>query len=812
MCNAEKNEARSARSLCFSLVILTAVSSFAHSAETEVREVPLANPGFESNVLHEGWSLHVYGAPPTLAQDATVCHEGRQSLRVSAAEPSDTAFGQEMDLQAGQLYRLTGWVKTQNLDPKGSPVFGTFQVQNPGGQGTLVSGRNHPGDTDWTKESLLFRAPPGGRTRIALFFVGFGKGTGTVWFDDIRLEKVLFMRTHLHVRRDFIGDSEISPFQYGQFIEYLCDLVPGMWAEKIYNASFEGVVPYNVAFRKETDFREKPWYPVGAVHRGDYALDEENPFNGKVSQRISVEGEPCTLGIAQDDLFVESGKRYRLSVYLRQEGLQEPVRACLRGYGVLPLPQTYFYPKQKWQKYTVRLVPSPGRGMGILPMLRHGRDARATGGTTHATLALEFLGPGTVWIDQVSLMPEETVGGWRTDVVEALRDLRPGIIRFGGSTTETFDWRNTIGDPDRRVPWANAPWGGMHPTGAGLEEFVQLCQAVDTEPLICVRVSGKEPAEGAAQVEYFNGGPDSPMGRLRVENGHREPYGVKYWQVGNELGGDAYARELAAFCAAMKAVDPTIKLLSAFPSPAVLREAGKYLDYLCPHHYGCADLAGKEADLENLRRLAAEYAPGRNLKIAVTEWNTTAGDWGLGRAMLWTLDNALDCSRYHNLLHRYADLVQIANRSNLTNSFCSGILQTNNFRLYKTPTYYAQQLYARHAGTRPLEVETEGDLERNDVSATLSRDGRTVVLFVVNNTRDARKVTLDLSAFGSLEKSAQIWTLMDTQQAGERDATNSFDDPERVRPVASSLSVRSGQFDYIFPALSLTVLKFGAGV
>jgi alpha-L-arabinofuranosidase len=105
-------------------------------------------------------------------------------------------------------------------------------------------------------------------------------------------------------------------------------------------------------------------------------------------------------------------------------------------------------------------------------------------------------------------------------------------------------------------------------------------------------------------------------------------------------------------------------------------------------------------------------------------------------------------------------------------------------------------------------VEIEGDLERNDVSATLSRDGRTVVLFVVNNTPDARKVTLDLSAFGPLEKTTQIWTLTDTHRAGERDVTNSFEEPGRVRPVASSLSVRSVQFDYIFPALSLTVLKF----
>ena len=80
MCNARKHEPRSTRSLWFSLFLLTAVRSFTHAAETEVREMSLVNPGFESNLLHEGWSLHVYGAPPTLAQDAAVRHEGRMSV------------------------------------------------------------------------------------------------------------------------------------------------------------------------------------------------------------------------------------------------------------------------------------------------------------------------------------------------------------------------------------------------------------------------------------------------------------------------------------------------------------------------------------------------------------------------------------------------------------------------------------------------------------------------------------------------------------------------------------------------------------
>src|SRR4029077_11571982 len=113
------------------------------------------------------------------------------------------------------------------------------------------------------------------------------------------------------------------------------------------------------------------------------------------------------------------------------------------------------------------------------------------------------------------------------------------------------------------------------------------------------------------------------------------------------------------------------------------------------------------SDLESIRRLLQEHAPGRPIRVAVTEWNTTAGDAGPKRARLWSLENALACARYHNLLHRHADLVTIANRSNLTNSFCSGILQTDNHRLFKTPTYYAQQLYATLAGNRPLAIESD---------------------------------------------------------------------------------------------------------
>ena len=115
--------------------------------------------------------------------------------------------------------------------------------------------------------------------------------------------------------------------------------------------------------------------------------------------------------------------------------------------------------------------------------------------------------------------------------------------------------------------------------------------------------------------------------------------------------------------------------------------------------------------------------------------------------MLWTLANALACSRYHNLLYRQCDLVEIANRSNLINSFCSGIIQADNHRLYKTPTYYAQQLYATLAGNRPLRLASA--LPPNtgpDLSATLSAKGDEVVLFAVNDTKAGITCPLDFSA------------------------------------------------------------------
>jgi alpha-N-arabinofuranosidase len=598
------------------------------------------------------------------------------------------------------------------------------------------------------------------------------------------------------VTREFLRPGTISPLQYGQFIEYLCDLVPGMWAEKLYDGSFEGPTPYKFDFRRQVDFREKPWYPSGATNRAEYVPDRTDPVSGAVCQKIAVrEGSPpCSVGISQDGIAVARGKAGTFRCYLRQQGVARPVTVRLHREGKT-LASAEVSPGSAWRKHSARLIPSD--------------DA------TNATLSISFHGPGTLWLDNASLMPDDAVDGWRPDVVAAVKALVPGVIRFGGSALDEpgfgeFDWKDTIGDPDKRKPFR--AWGGLQMTGPGLEEIVRFCRLVDAEPLLCVRVTGRHPEDAAQQVEYFNGAAETPMGRLRAKNGHPDPYRVKFWQVGNERSGAQYEERLPAFCKAMKAVDPSIVLLSSYPTAGVLRRAGEWIDYVCPHHYDCGDLAATEKDMDAVRVLCRDLSPKKPVKIAVTEWNTTGGDWGVRRNRLWTLENALACSRYHNLMHRNCDIVDIANRSNLTNSFCSGIIQTDNHRLYKTPTYYAQQLYATRAGNRPLRIESSAPVsQKPDLSATLTADGTAVVLFAVNSELSDVTRLLDLTAFGDAAQEVEVWTLGDRNKAGEPDVTNSFGEPERVAPVASRFRAGSGRFEYRFPALSLSVLRWKVG-
>jgi len=583
----------------------------------------------------------------------------------------------------------------------------------------------------------------------------------------------------------------IDAKQQGQFIELLCNLIPSMIAQQVVSTSFEDAPPCNVAYNKEVDEPHRPWYPDGAVEVAQYSFDTRNPFSGARSQKIVLPAARARAGISQDGFNLKQGVTYKLHLHMRGEG-NVRVWASLHGGGrVIAGPVLLGRTGENWAAAEAEL--------------------RADRTLDHATLTIDFEGPGTLWLDRVYLIGSDAVLGiWRPDVIAALKALHPAVIRFGGSTTEAYEWDRAIG------PWADrltftTVWGGWEENFIGLDEFVRLCEYVGAEPLICVRWTGKQPQDAAAEVEYANGGTDTRWGAVRAKNGHPAPYHVKYWQIGNEVGNPDYNQSVRAFADAMKKADPSIKLCSSFPTPDLLTAAGTAFDFLSPHHYEINDLVGTERNFDMLQDWIGANGGGKDIRVAVTEWNTTGGDWGLTRGMLQTLGNALSVSRYLNLLQRHADLVEIANRSNFANSFGSGIVMTGPGWIYEAPAYYAQELYGRAAGSYPLRIERSSqiawNLQEPDLSVSVSADGTKLRIYAVNATADPHPRTFHLQGFNRSVAGGTVLTLEDHAHAGTAEVMNSRDNPERISLRSQPARLSGTQFEFTFPPLTVTLLE-----
>ena len=154
-------------------------------------------------------------------------------------------------------------------------------------------------------------------------------------------------------------------------------------------------------------------------------------------------------------------------------------------------------------------------------------------------------------------------------------------------------------------------------------------------------------------------------------------------------------------------------------------------------------------------------------------------------------------------------------RSNLANSFGSGVIMTGPGWLYLAPTYYVQQLYARAAGTFPLRLERAGDLPWHlaepDVSATLSADGKTLRIYIVNSTAGVLRERLNLTALNATAAQGKAHILKDRDQALSSEIINSRDDPRRIAPLMRPATVKGGVLEYAFEPLSLTLVELQLG-
>ena len=591
--------------------------------------------------------------------------------------------------------------------------------------------------------------------------------------------------SHVVIRAQPLHGGRINPRLFGNFIELLDDVVPGLWAEMLNDRSFEGVQRTidPVYYDGSPNFCDRTW-DVNPT----WNYDANEPFNGTRQARLlPTRLQPAAL--TQSGISVKGGTTYLCTGWMRADSAH--LRAAVSFKALLP--------NGAWMTLASAKLPAPA------PQWRRFSVAlTAAGQTDRAVFELRVEGAGRLWVDKVSAMPADNLKGWRRDVVAAIRELQPTLIRWGGSVCDPgeYRWKNGIGDRDGRRPFINKNWGRLDPNDVGIDEFCQLCELTGTEPLICLSFSDG-PQSAADLVEYCNGNPQTSWGGKRAANGHPAAYRVRYWQIGNEINGDDrnYLDQFATFVALMKRADPNLLLLSSFPSPKLLERHGRDIAYVGPHHY-TRDLAGCERDFRRMAELLQGTPGCGHIKVAVTEWNESGGDWGLGRGRQMTLGNALHNARYLNLLLRHADQVEIACRSSMANSFCGGLLQTSPSGLLKRPGYYALQLFARHAKPVPLQVDQPG--AGPDVTACSSEDKRFVTVFAVNSLMQPVDWTFDFAGFNGTARISAAETLRDTLNAHQLDAMNHWETPERIRII----SLPAADHQVTLPPLSVTAIEW----
>jgi alpha-N-arabinofuranosidase len=140
----------------------------------------------------------------------------------------------------------------------------------------------------------------------------------------------------------------------------------------------------------------------------------------------------------------------------------------------------------------------------------------------------------------------------------------------GGNFVSAYDWRDGVGDRDKRPPRQQPMWSDrVESNDIGLHDFVALCRLVEAEPDLTIDSGFGSAREAAKEVEYCNGSVQTRMGKMRAENGHPEPLNVRYWTIGNEMYGpwqyghmslDQYWVKHNYIVEAMKKVDPSIKV------------------------------------------------------------------------------------------------------------------------------------------------------------------------------------------------------------------------------------------------------------
>lgn len=597
--------------------------------------------------------------------------------------------------------------------------------------------------------------------------------------------------------------AAVQPTMYGIFFEdinYAAD--GGLYGELVKNRSFEF-----------------PDALMGWKAFGKFEVKNDGPFERcphYVVLNYSGHNDTAT-GLQNEGYFgigIEKDEEYRFTVWAKTVSGDANVEVSLVDESTMEEHQEFATAELKvsgneWKKYEL-ILKSPKT-------------------VQKANLRLLLKGKNGVALEHVSLFPKHTFkdreNGMRRDLAQALYDLHPGVFRFpggciveGSSLDQRYQWKNSIGPVENRPlngnRWLSTFNYRLFPDyyqsyGLGFYEYFLLSEDIGAEPLPVLNVGMacqfQNPNDPSAHVavkdlqpyiqdcldliEFANGDVNTTWGKKRAEMGHPAPFNLKFLAVGNEQWDDLYYERLRPFVKAIKAKYPNIKLIgtSGPDSEGEMFEKGwkamKELKadlvdehfYRDEHWFLSHGLRYEGYDRKGPKVFAGEYAcHGKGKK-----WNH--------------FETSLYEAAFMTDLERNADVVDMATYAPLFAhvdgwQWRPDMIWYDNTRMFKSVSYYVQQMYACNKGTNVLPLTMNGKSvagqEGQDglfASAVVDKKKGEIIVKVANTSDKAQDVTLNLNGQKG-SRSATATTL----QSDNMDAENTLDNPNLIRPVETT--------------------------
>ena len=396
---------------------------------------------------------------------------------------------------------------------------------------------------------------------------------------------------------------------------------------------------------------------------------------------------------------------------------------------------------------------------------------RFTAGATtlEGGVQVKGYGNGSFQIGTLSLMPDDNVQGFRADVLEKLKQLNSPVYRWpGGNFVSGYNWKDGIGERDKRPPRKNPAWTGVEHNDVGIHEFMKLCELLNTEPYIAVNAGQGKAEQARQELEYTNGSVNTPMGQLRARNGHPEPWNVKWWAVGNEMYGDwqlghmpteEFVRKHNEFADKMRSVDPSVNLVAVGNvgewDEMILGHSADNMDYISEHFYRqdwhgggvithtrqVPDAINHIAEAHRTYRDTIPELEGKDIRICMDEWNYWYGPHIYGElGTRYFQKDALGIAAGIHEYSRNSDIIYMANYAQTVNVI--GAIKTNDITSSFATTGLVLMLYRDQFGKWPVKLEKT--YRPLDVAATLTLNKDTLSLGIVNPTDQTWEMPLDL--------------------------------------------------------------------